>query len=308
MLEAAGTGVRPLTTTGIVDAAIEHLRDDPVLFYGIAAPIVLPLAAVGLYFVDLTTDYRGEPAGYTPRVQVAAALLALLVHLRFVAHGALAWALERKLRGAEVGAGQAWWAALKRSLPLGLAGVAFWAGLWAGLFFLAIPSLVAFSLLVLAPAVAVIEDRGAFGTLLRACELGWRDTARALLVAFVLALGTGVVALGIGGGFQGLLELARSVAFVDTTWLEAVAVWSNKLFVVAVAGGTLLLVEPVQVLAFALLYVDRRVRTEGFDLRRKVELILLAEKERRESAEAAAAIVLDSPAGESGRFPQEVGA
>src|SRR4051812_43065476 len=123
MLETMGAGLRPLTTTAIVDAAVEHVRDDVLLYYGIVAPVSLPLAALGLYFYDLVNDYRGEPGGYGWRVAACAVALSLLLHLRFLAHGALAWALDRRLRGVEATVGGAWLAAAKRSLTLGLGGV-----------------------------------------------------------------------------------------------------------------------------------------------------------------------------------------
>src|SRR5206468_1783202 len=56
VLETVGAGLRPLTTTAIVDAAVEHVRDDPVLYYGIVAPVSLPLAAISLAFLDLVRD------------------------------------------------------------------------------------------------------------------------------------------------------------------------------------------------------------------------------------------------------------
>jgi hypothetical protein len=43
------------------------------------------------------------------------------------------------------------------------------------------------------------------------------------------------------------------------------------------------LLEPVKTLSFILLYVDRRVRTEGFDLRRKVQLIVDRGKKETEA-------------------------
>jgi hypothetical protein len=283
-----GAGLRPLTTTAIVDAAIEHVRDDPVLYYGIVAPVSLPLAALGLYFSQLVGDYRGDPEGYGPRVAVSAILLTTLIHLRFVAHGALAWALERRLRGVEATVAGAWVAAAKRSLTLGLGGVVFWGSvLFAATFFVA-PAIVAFALFALVPAIAMAEGLSPFRTLRRAIELGWLEIGRSTTIASILFLGTLVLAATLGLGSQSLLGLVRMIFYADTTYLSAVLAWSNPTFAFGAILFGLALLEPVKTLAFVLLYVDRRVRTEGFDLRRKVQLIVDRGKQETESAAEAA--------------------
>lgn len=284
MLETVGAGLRPLTTTAIVDAAIEHVRDDPVLYYGIVAPVVLPLAALGLYFVDLIHDYRGDAAEYTPRVLVAAAALTLLLHLRFVAHGALAWALERRLRGVEATVPDAWRRALPRALPLVFAGALLWWLAFFLSFMLVVPALVPFGLLCLSPAVVMSEETRPFATLRRAVSLGWLEIGRSTAIGLILLLGTCVLAAGTALGVVALLELVRTIFYADLSWLEAVLSLKNPRFAFGALLAGLALLEPVKALAFALLYVDRRVRTEGFDLKRKVQLILEREKPPVEAA------------------------
>ncbi len=278
MLETVGAGLRPLTTTAIVDAAVEHVRDDPVLWYGIVAPVSLPLAAVGLWFFDLTHDYRGDPDGYGGRVVLGAAAIALLFHLRFVATGALAWALERRLRGVAVSAGEAWWAALRRSLTLVFAGALLWALSVAAGFFALLPAIVPFALLVLAPPIIMGEETRPLRTLRRSIELGWLEVGRAFSVACILGLGALLLALGTALSLRAALELARTIFYADLAYWEAVLSFSNPTFAVGALLFGVALLEPVKALAFALLYVDRRVRTEGFDLKRKVQLILERQK------------------------------
>jgi hypothetical protein len=278
VLETVGAGLRPLTTTAIVDAAIEHVRDDPVLYYGIVAPVVLPLVALGLYFVDLVNDYRGDPAEYTPRVLAAAAVLTVLLHLRFVAEGALAWALERRLRGVEATAAGAWRAALPRALPLAFGGALLWWLAFFLSFMLVVPAVIPFALLCLSPAIVMSEGTGPFATVRRAASLGWLEIGRAVAIALMLILGTVALAAGTALGVVALLELVRTILYADLSWLEAVLSLKNPRFAFGALLAGLALLEPVKTLAFALLYVDRRVRTEGFDLKRKVQLILEREK------------------------------
>jgi hypothetical protein len=286
MLETVGAGLRPLTTTAIVDAAIEHVRDDPVLYYGIAAPVSLSAGAIGLWFVDLLRDYRGAPEGYAPRVAIGAVALTALFHLRFVSHGALAWALERRLRGLEATAASAWWAALRSSLPLVFAGVLLWAFAAAAFFFFVIPSVVPFALLCLAPAVVVSEQARPFAAVRRAASLGWLEIGRSLSIATILGLGALFLAIGTALGIQATLGLVRTIFYTDLAYLEGVLSIKNPIFTLGALAAGLALLEPVKALAYALLYVDRRVRTEGFDLKRKVQLIL-----ERESAATAPAEV-----------------
>lgn len=285
MLETAGAGLRPLSTTGIVDAAIEHVRDEPVLYYGIVAPVSLPLAALALLFLDTVRDYRGDPAAYGPRVAALAAALAVLFHLRFVAQGALAWVLERRLNGLEATPLGAWRAALRRSLTLVFAGTLLWVLVPSLALLGGLPGLLPLGLLGLGPTVAILEGRGPLGTLRRSVQLGWHELARAVLVAFILALGAVVLGVGSGLALQALLDLARTIFHADLSFTGAVLSFKNPTFVLGALLAGIAFLEPVKTLSFALLYVDRRVRTEGFDLRRKVQLIL--DRERGVAVEAA---------------------
>jgi hypothetical protein len=287
MLETVGAGLRPLSTTGIVDAAVEHVRGDPVLYMGIAAPVSFPLAALGLWFVDLVRDYRGEPEGYVPRLVLGGILIALLLHLRFVAQGALAWALERRLRGVEATIGGAWSAALGRGLPLVFAGVLLWGVVAATMIVGFLPAPIVFSLFALAPAACMSEGLGPFATIARSASLGWKEIFRSCAIGAILGLGSLVLGFGSALALSGLLALVHTIFSADVASLETFLSFKNPLFDVGALLFGAALLEPVKALAYALLYVDRRVRTEGFDLKRKVQLIL-----ERTSRGALAVLVL----------------
>ena len=281
MLETAGAGLKPLNTTAIVDAAVEHVRAEPLLYYGITAPIAFPLGALALYYFDLVREYRGAPAGYAPRLIGASASIAVLFHLRFLAHGAVAWAVERRLQGLEATAAGAWRAAMGRALPLGLAGVAFWSAVAVSAPFALLPVVVTFSLLILGPAVALHEGTGPVRTLRRTISLGWLEIGRALSMGAILLLGAAILVGSTGLALQAALGLARTAFAVDTTWLASVVDWRHASFTLGVVVAAFALLEPVKTVAFVLLYVDRRVRTEGFDLRRKVDLVIEHEARAR---------------------------
>lgn len=268
MIESAS--LRPLTTTALLDAAVEHVRDDPRLYYGIVLPVAGPLAVASLYLLDLCTDYRGPAAGYTTRLVGAAVALALLLHLRPVAQGALTHALASRLEGRPAGVGESFRIALARSVGLAFAGAVFWWSFVLGLFATVIPALVLVPILLLQVPVQVIEGRPAFSATLRAASLGRLELLRAWAITLVLGVALVFGAAGIGLSAQGLLRLARLVAVVDTAYLERVVSWTNPPFVLATLLAAHAVLEPVKGAAHALLYFDRRVRNEGFDLRGKV--------------------------------------
>ena len=287
MLETVGAGLRPLSTTGIVDAAVEHVRGDPVLYMGIAAPVSFPLATLGLWYVDLVRDYRGEPEGYAPRLVLGGILIALLLHLRFLAQGALAWALEQRLRGVEATIGGAWSAAIRRGLPLVFAGVLLWAFVAATFFVGFLPAPIIFSLFTLAPAACMSEGLSPFATIGRSVSLGWKEIFRSCAIGAILGLGSLVLGFGSALALSGVLGLVHTIFSADVASLEAFLSFKNPLYDVGALFFGAAVLEPVKTLAFALLYVDRRVRTEGFDLKRKVQLIL-----ERTSRRAIAVLVL----------------
>ena len=131
-----------------------------------------------------------------------------------------------------------------------------------------------FGLLCLAPSVVMAEQTRPFRTLRRAAELGWLEIGRSFLIAIMLGLGAVVLALGTALALRAGLELARMIFYSDLSYWEAVLGPGDPTFVLGAFLFGAALLEPVKALSFVLLYVDRRVRTEGFDLKRKVQLLL----------------------------------
>jgi len=112
------------------------------------------------------------------------------------------------------------------------------------------------------PALALEEDLGAAGALSRSYSLvkgAWWRTFAALVVLwfllFVLQMVASLLVTAVVGGLQAVLAPAASV---QPVWLLVL----NSLLSSAIN----LLFGPFPWIGLTLLYYDRRVRTEGFDL------------------------------------------
>lgn len=122
-----------------------------------------------------------------------------------------------------------------------------------GLVLLVIPGLVIMLWIILTPQVAILEGRNGIAALKRSKQLGdgahWRNAGLMMLLSIV-SFSIGAV---IGGAF----------AAIDLT-----NHWIFHVLLMAVNQG---LVVPIVLIALVLIYYDRRVRKEGYDVKALAE-------------------------------------
>jgi hypothetical protein len=280
MLEVQGSSsLRPLGTIALIDAAIEHVREDPRLFYGITLPVSGPLAVVVLAWRQAIEE---SGTSRDTRIAVGALAIAVLLHLRSLAQGAATFAVARRIEGEETTIAAAWRAAASRAASLAFAGVVFWWSMAIGGVATGLPILILVPVMALVVPAVVFEGRPAFSAVARSAGLGRLEIVRTWGLVIVLALAWLVLTLGTGLTAQGLVRLVRTLTAIDMSFLDAVLSWTSFSFLMATGLVAWSLLEPVKCVVLALLYVDRRVRTEGFDLKHKVALVIA-----REAAEEA---------------------
>ena len=163
-----------------------------------------------------------------------------------VVFGALTLAAADAYHGRAPDAAAALREAFRRTLPLVLVSVALWAFIALGLVLLVIPGLYVLSRNGLAPMTVMLERSGPRDAFLRSRYLT-HGARRKVLAVYAL---TYVPLLAIGFTLMGAL----------TAWLGAGG-WVEILS--SLAGS---LIGPVIAVALVVLYYDRRIGREGYDL------------------------------------------
>ena len=280
--------IRALTVGDILDGAFRILR---ARFARIALLVLVVLGPYQLLSAFLTSRWLPEfgtfPGPETGEVMLfddlavgqALGLFTVTGVLGFVVHflvgGALVWLVLREDRGETVGVGDALRGALGRGWPLiggsllvvgaGVLGAAI-IGLTAVLlgavalplgFVVGIPAMLALmaamaaATSVVVPVAMIETDAGAARAGGRALRLVWRRLGRMMGVTVLVLLVLLVVTLAIS-------LVLTAVAFVAGPFA----------WVVEGISGTAvsMITTPVTIFAALLLYVDARVRLEGWDL------------------------------------------
>ena len=288
--------LRPLTLTDILNGAVAYIRANPKATLGLTTVVVViaqiislilqvgPLAAAGELGV-----LRGEEASTAAALGssasgLAGAITTLLSSI--LLSGMLTVIVGRAVFGAGITIGEAWqrvrgrllaligytllWvfgvvviiavvvfvvvavaqvsggAAFVLAIPLGLGLIALLVYLWTVLSF--------------APPLIVLERLGVFEAVARSVRLVkgdfWRVLGIRLLATIVASIVAGAVSIPFSLTGQILLLSSESV----TTILIALAL-------VAIGGGVgQVITAPFSAGAVVLLYTDRRIRAEAFDL------------------------------------------
>jgi hypothetical protein len=282
----------PLGLGDLLDQTFAIYRRHFRTFLGIAALVQVPVALVTLPLATASTGYleqltRGARDGLAllsafggPILVFSVLALILNVAAWVVEIGAICWSTAESYRGAQPRleyairwAGHRFWPVLRLLLVLGLTFVGLWVLAVApvvlpALLCISLPavSVAAAYLLVvwsLAPCALTLEDhssvRRAMGRS-RALVRGafWRTFAALLLLSLLVAVlqGSGSVLVQVIGSL--LQAVAAPDAASQPIWVTiTVSLLSNLLGI---------LVRPPFYVGLTLLYYDRRIRSEGYDL------------------------------------------
>ncbi len=290
--------LRPLTLSDIFNGAIRYIRANPRATLGLTAAVVVitqvfglliqvgPLAATGNLDAMLTAT---DDAGATALSSVTSFVGFLVNALgALLLTGLLTVVIGRAVFGSPISAGEAWERIRGRLLPLiGLvaveaigamvivgtvtaviAGIAM-AGNGYAAAAIGIPlGLAAFVLLIwlytmlsFAPVAVVLERKPVFAALSRSFALVRNGFWRVLGIRMLTAVVAGAVSTAVSMPFAIVTMVLASASSLSTT---AVIVAATANTVGAIIGQ--IVTTPFTAGVDTLLYTDRRIRAEAFDL------------------------------------------
>lgn len=249
-----------MTTADVLDGAIAVLKAAPGTVLGITAALALPLETWRTWVERDTVvggglgglfDAAGDTSGSSVLSSLSDALPPLVLSsmvLSFVA-GAIAWLVMEWYAGRSPSGPEAL-AAAGRRLPalLGAWVLVHLCEAVAGIALL-VPALFVMAAFLLTAPVIVVEGLGPVAGMRRSLALTRRHLGPVLGTALLIALVEGVLDLAL---------TATGLLFTGVSWGWVVTA------VCRVASA--LVTIPFVAAATTLVYVDRRVRTEGFDI------------------------------------------
>jgi hypothetical protein len=235
----------PTSIGELLSNAFRMYRGEPMMFILLTAITVIPVGILSAIASNSVSD--AETTGRAVAILLTAVVPAIL--LLPISGAAISVAAVRRLLGSPSGAGAS----------LEPVGANFWAligalvlatlGITVGLFALIIPGIFLAIFWLFVSQAVVIEGKGVRDALRRSGEIvrgsWWTVFLAYLVISIVAAIARFVLELIGGAAFLALDGSARTVA---------VAIWSTLV---------LLVVEPFLLIAVALLYADRVVRTDG---------------------------------------------
>ncbi len=235
----------PTSIGELLSNAFRMYRGEPMMFILLTAITVIPVGILSAVASNSVTD--AETTGRAVAILLTAVVPAIL--LLPISGAAISVAAVRRLLGNPCGAGAS----------LEPVGARFWAligalvlatlGITVGLFALIIPGVFLAIFWLFVSQAVVVEGKGVRDALRRSGEIvrgsWWTVFLAYLVISIVAAIARFVLELIGGAAFIPLDGSARTVA---------VAIWSTLV---------LLVVEPFLLIAVALLYADRVVRTDG---------------------------------------------
>lgn len=269
-----GRDVEPITDTplGVVDlldGAFAAIRHRARVIVGVAVVPVLPAAvfqawvarddlggaALGDLFTDPTVSQEAaDPFAAYDLLFLVSQTVALLVTA--VGGVAVSRVVGGWLDGEDRGVAEAWRFTLRRLGPVLGAFVVIHLVQAVGFVLAVVPGLVAVVAFSLTSPVLALEGRGAIDSMRRSATLVRRRPGPVVGVIVLLA----IVHQGVDQAVSTLPEGVALVIGPDRAW---------PLLAAANAATSIILV-PVTGAAMCLLYLDIRYRTEGVDLRRRI--------------------------------------
>lgn len=274
--------LRPLSLSDIFNGAVAYVRANPKPTIGLTTVVVLLTTVVSVVTGITATDSGEDPSDAAGLLTGAAALLLTSTLLS----GLLTTIVARSVLGGRITAGEAW-RRVRGRLPA-LIGLTVLEGVAIGLFIgvvvvvigaaagaasglvavlLGVPLVFAllaalaamYGLLALAPAAVVLEGKGVTAAIKRSVDLSrprfWRILGILLLAGVLAALVSGAIAVP----FQFVGQVLTLGAPAGQPTIAGT--------VIAGIGQALaqIITTPFTAGVATLLYVDARIRSEGFD-------------------------------------------
>lgn len=270
-----------MTVGDILDRGLKVLLARLPAFYALylmmLGPVILLQLAIPFLMEDLFRDLNalGAPGGAGPQAfdptnlilffvaYVVAMLLTMI--LVTVGNAAVLHIVMEEYQGNRVGVGRAVGYALGRFFPL--LGVSFLFGLMyvVGMMLCCVPGFYVLATYMFVAQVVVLERRGVGDSLSRSAELAdgyrWR-----VLGVFVLVYVIGVTVQGVGQQVLGMIMPGQEVIPGPGGRMQFKVNVTNLLIITAVSNLVGIVFSAYLAVCITLLYLDLRIRKEGFDL------------------------------------------
>jgi hypothetical protein len=247
--------LRPLSIPELFDEIFSLYRNNFVLFAGIVGLITLPLTILTVLILRPAFD-PSTTAVTTETLQTVLQSSVLLIFIAWLVGGiqvaALTKAVSERYLGHQINIFGAYQFALARYLPF--FGTLFLVGLVTllGFFLLIVPGIIAIFWFALVYPVFVVEGETFGRAMGRSRELAKHNWFKILLI-FIL-----------GGGLNWLSQLgAESITGMI---MGADPTGTYLLVLVFLQTVFAMLIQPIGLIGFVVLYFDIRVRDEGYDL------------------------------------------
>lgn len=288
------THIRPLGFGEVLDGAFALYRRHFVDFFLTA---LIPLAPFGIFYARLMADGAAfDPAAGDAMAGLAGAMSLVSMLIMLIVYGALTRQAAQAYTGSEVSIGDGFGYGLRKTVPLLLTtiasliilivvwmvlgmGVAFvvgaltvfssvaavLVGVVTGLAALVLSAALFASLFAVGTAV-VIEGAGPVAAIRRSWRLARGARGRIAGILFVSWLITALASFGV------MFALGFGQAIIDP---DSMAQATTSQLYLQQAVSTLMgaLTFPFSVVCMVLLYFDRRVRTEGYDIEAATEAL-----------------------------------
>jgi hypothetical protein len=297
--------LRPLGLSDIFNASVSYIRTNPKAALGLTTIVVVvaqvvalllqigPLAATGILAPTAAGQFGQSGVSALSDSAIVGLLLSSLAGIvttvlaGIVLSGLLTVVVGRAVFGTTIGIGEAWHRVRGRLLPL--LGVTALEGVGAVVLIAAIVGMVAvvsqiaggaaafvvgtllglglvallvylYTMLSFAPTLIVLERIGVMPAITRSFALVKNDFWRVFGIRLLAVVVAGVVSAAVSAPFSFVGQIMLMVGQATSTMVIAVALIS--------VGGAIgqIITAPFNAGVVVLLYTDRRIRSEAFDL------------------------------------------
>jgi len=247
--------LRPLSIPEMFDEMFSLYRSNFLLFAGIVGLVTLPVVLLSAFWLSDLTDANLAQAGPDDLQSMLFNLYLLLFFAWLadvVAIAALTKAVSERYLGHRVSILGSYRFALARFFPFIFTMILVGITTGIGLLLLVIPGVVFLFMFALVNPVFVVEGETFASAMGRSRDLARENWFKILLIYIVLF---------VLNWLTGLASEGLTNALVGST-LTGTGVWLSVFLETVLA----MLVQPIGLIGFVLLYFDIRVRKEGYDL------------------------------------------